>query len=297
MKPVLILILYLITLPAISVDETAYKKEIDDWQQKRLKSLTAEDGWLTLIGLFWLKEGENKFGSDSSNAIVISKMPKIAGSLWLEKGKVRAEVRSNSNVTLDGKPVTSMAMEDDTSENTTVLKMGSVSFFIIKRGNKLGVRVKDTESDERVHFKGLQYFPINTKWRLQSRFEPYNPPKSIPILNIIGMVEDTPSPGALIFRVNGKEYRIDALKGDDEMKSLYIIFSDKTSGKETYGAGRYLYTEALGTDGSVVIDFNKAYNPPCAFTAFATCPLPPPQNKLPIRVEAGETYSRHPHNR
>ena len=186
-------------------------------------------------------------------------------------------------------------MEPDTGENKTTLRKGSVSFFIIERGKKLGVRVKDRESPERVHFEGLQYFPANMKWRVRCKFEPYKPGKTIPILNIIGMLEDSPSPGALVFQVDGKEYRLDAMEGEKEENNLYIIFADKTSGKETYGAGRYLYSEPLGADGTVVLDFNKAYNPPCAFTVFATCPLPPPQNKLPIRVEAGEKYSGHPH--
>jgi len=291
MKLLLILVLLFIALPAVSMDEAALKKEIDDWHQSRLKSLTAEDGWLTLIGLYWLREGENKFGSDPSNVVVISNIPKLAGSFYLEKGKVRAEILPQAKVTLDGKPVTSVSMEPDTAENTTILKKGSVSLFVIERGKKFGVRVKDRESPVRVQFKGLQYYPTSAKWRVQCKFEPYKPAKSIPILNIIGIVEDSPSPGALIFQIDGKEYRIDAMEGDQKEKTLYVIFADKTSGKETYGAGRYLYSEPMGTDGTVVLDFNKAYNPPCAFTAFATCPLPPPQNKLPVRVEAGEKYS------
>ncbi len=295
MKSLLILIVLFLALPVLSMDEAAFKKEIDDWRQSRLKSLTAENGWLTLVGLYWLREGENKFGSDPSNVVVISNMPKVAGSFFLEKGKVRVEILPAANVTLEEKPVTSMSMEPDTSEKPTVLKKGSVSLFVIERGKRFAVRVKDRESPVRVHFEGLQYFPAGTKWRVQCKFVPYKPAKSISIVNIIGMVEDTPSPGALVFQANGKEYRLDTMEGDKEENTLYVIFADTTSGKETYGAGRYLYSEPLGADGTVVLDFNKAYNPPCAFTAFATCPLPPPQNKLPIRVEAGEKYSGHPH--
>ncbi len=294
MKSLLILIVLFFSLPVLSMDEAVFKKEIEDWRQSRLKSLTSEDGWLTLVGLYWLHEGENKFGSDPTNAVVISNMPKVAGSFYLEKGKIRAEILPAANVTLADKPVASVVMEPDTSENKVTLRKGGVSFFVIERGKKFGVRVKDRQSPVRTKFQGLNYFPASPKWRVQCKFEPYKPGKSIPIMNIIGILEDSPSPGALVFQVDGKEYRLDAMEGEKEEKTLYIIFADKTSGRETYGAGRYLYSEPLGADGTVVLDFNKAYNPPCAFTAFATCPLPPPQNKLPIRVEAGEKYSGHP---
>ncbi len=187
-----------------------------------------------------------------------------------------------------------MELKSDETGEPTLLHLGSLTFHVIKRGERLGVRVKDKENPARIKFPGLQYFPIDPKWRVTAKFVPYNPPKKIPILNVLGMLQDEPSPGTLEFQVNGKTYRIDPIteQGSDE---LFLIFADQTTGKETYGAGRYLYTPQAGPDGKVLIDFNKAYSPPCAFTAYATCPLPPPGNKLAVRIEAGEKYSKNLH--
>jgi uncharacterized protein (DUF1684 family) len=192
---------------------------------------------------------------------------------------------------IEGVPATSMDLQTDAADKATVMKMGSLTFFVIRRGDKFGLRVKDKQNPARARFAGLDYFPADPKWRLTSRFEPYNPPKIIPIVNVLGMVENMTSPGALSFEINGSGYRLDPVveKGS---KQLFVIFADKTSGRETYGAGRYLYVEPADADGKIVVDFNKSYNPPCAFTKFATCPLPPRQNRLAIRVEAGEKKYR-----
>jgi uncharacterized protein len=167
------------------------------------------------------------------------------------------------------------------------VQAGTVRFQIIKREPRYAVRVKDSQAETRTNFKGLEYFPLDSKWRVEARFEPYNPMKKIPIDDVTGRKSDSDSPGALAFTVDGKEYRIDPIleEGSDE---LFIIFRDATSKDATYGAGRYLYAKKPGPDGKVIVDFNKAYNPPCAFTPYATCPLPPQQNRLPFRIEAGE---------
>ena len=178
-----------------------------------------------------------------------------------------------------------MKVSADADGKPTTLQLGSLSFFVIKRGDRMGVRIKDKTSPMRAAFKGIDEYPIRPEWRVVARFEPYKD-KKIPIANIIGQVEDNPSPGAVVFDWQGKTYRIDALEGGDD-GSLFLVFGDQTNGKETYGAGRFLDT-APPKDGKVVVDFNTAYNPPCAFTAFATCPLPPAENKLALRVEAGE---------
>jgi uncharacterized protein (DUF1684 family) len=271
-------------------DQTAHQNEIQKWQSNRLASLTKDDGWLTLVGLFWLNEGENKFGSDAKNAVVLpkEKAPAVAGSLWLEKGHVRLAARSGVEITADHKPVTAFDLKDDNDDNgPTILKLGSLLINVIKRGERIGVRVKDTESRTRREFKGLEYFPIDSKWRIEARFEPYQPPKTIPITNVLSMTDDETSPGALAFEVDGKTYRIDPIleKGETD---LFIMIADGTTGRETYGAGRYLYVSPPDATGKVVVDFNKLYSPPCAFTNFATCPLPPQQNHLPFRIDAGE---------
>ena len=278
------------TRPVTAVDVSAHKSEIQKWQSDRLASLTKDDGWLTLVGLFWLNEGENKFGSDPVNPIVLpkDKAPRLAGSLWLEKSHVRLAARPSVEITVDGKPVTALDLKDDNDDSgPTILKLGSLLINVVKRGDRIGVRVKNTESRTRREFKGLEYYPIDPKWRIEARFEPYQPPKTIPITNVLSMTADETSPGALAFEFDGKTYRIDPIleKGETD---LFVMIADETTGRETYGAGRYLYVSPPDASGKVVIDFNKAYGPPCAFTNFATCPLPPRQNHLPFRVEAGE---------
>ncbi|MEK6408241.1 MAG: DUF1684 domain-containing protein [Acidobacteriota bacterium] len=277
------------TNPALVSDEPSYLKQIERWRSERLEEINGNNGWTSLVGLFWLNEGQNKLGSDPSNDIVLprERAPKFAGSLLLDKGVVRLEATPDAGITNGDKTVRTLVLQSDADGLATVLKLGSLTLFVIKRGEKLGLRVKDKQSPARSSFAGLDYFPINSKWRLEARLEPYDPPKIVPIANVLGMVDNMTSPGALVFQVNGKTYRLDPVleKGS---KQLFIIFADKTAGKETYGAGRYLYADPPGEDGKVVVDFNKAHNPPCAFTQFATCPLPPRQNRLPFRIDAGE---------
>jgi uncharacterized protein (DUF1684 family) len=276
--------------PPVAFDESAYRNDIGKWQSDRLATLTKHDGWLTLISLYWLKEGENKFGSDPANAIRLprDRAPLVAGSLWLENGHVRMTSHPAIEITAAGAPVTSLDMRDDTDDRgPTILKFGTLLLNVIKRGDRIGVRVKDSDSRTRREFKGLENYPIDPKWRIEARFEPYQPAKVIPITNVLGMTDDETSPGAIVFDVDGKTYRVDPIleKGETD---LFVIISDGTTGKETYGAGRYLYVTPPDKSGKIVIDFNKAYSPPCAFTNYATCPLPPPQNRLPFRIEAGE---------
>jgi uncharacterized protein (DUF1684 family) len=272
----------------------AYAEEVEQWKAKRLASLKGDDGWLSLVGLHWLKEGENKIGSDPSSDVPLpeGKAPRAAGSLFLNNGKVRIEARPRSGITSEGRPFTSLDLTSDADGKPTVLKLGALTFHVIKRGDRLGVRVKDTDAPTRTNFSGLEYFPTDERWRVDARFEPHNPPVTIPITNVLGMEEDDPSPGAIVFDIDGKTYRLDALTEEGE-EQFFVIFADQTSGKETYGAGRYLYAGPPDSQGRLLIDFNEAYSPPCAFTKYATCPLPPEQNKLPVRVEAGEKFAGH----
>lgn len=271
-------------------EDSSYTEAIEKWRAERLEEINGEDGWTTLVGLFWLDEGGNKFGADPSNKIVLPRRsaPKFAGSINLDKGILTLEAQPDAGITADGKAVTTLVLQSDADGKLpTVLKLGSLKLFVIKRGDKLGLRVKDKQNPARANFLGLDYFPIDQKLRLNSKFERYDPPKIIPIVNVLGMTDNMISPGALAFEVGRKTYRLDAVleKGS---KQLFIIFADETTGKETYGAGRYLYANPPGANGEVVLDFNKAHNPSCAFTKFATCPLPPRQNRLAIRVAAGE---------
>lgn len=288
------------TPTAAPTDQAAYKSELQKWQNDRLAGLTKDDGWLTLIGLFWLNDGDNKLGSDPKNAIVLpqAKAPGYAGTISRTEAGIYLTPGPNpgmSVVTPQGEPEKQVAklptkfkLKSDTDDGgPTIIKLGSLRMNLIKRGDRFGLRVKDTESQTRREFKGLEYYPIDPKWRIEARFEPYQPPKTIPITNVLSMTDDETSPGALAFEVDGKTYRLDPILEEGET-DWFIMIADDTTGKETYGAGRYLYVTPADASGKVVIDFNKAYSPPCAFTNFATCPLPPRQNHLPLRIDAGE---------
>jgi uncharacterized protein (DUF1684 family) len=273
------------TAPAV---EPSFTGQVEAWRKDRLAGLTRDDGWLTLVGLYWLEQGENRFGSDAGNRVLFPKgrLPGFAGVMVRDGETVRLKAEPGAGITAGGKPVTEMEVKLDATGTPVVFEAGPVSFFLIQRGDRIGVRIKDKESETRHHFQGLEYFPADPRWRVTARFEPYQPPKQIKIANVLGQVQDNPSPGAVVFEWQGQSYRIEALEGGPE-GGLFLIFGDRTNGKETYGAGRFLDTDPP-KDGKVVVDFNTAYNPPCAFTAFATCPLPPKQNKLTLRVESGE---------
>jgi len=276
-------------------DAPSHLAEIEQWRAQRLERLRREDGWLSLVGLFWLQPGENRFGTDRGNRVVFPKAsgPGLMGSLHVAQGVVRVRVNPSVPVTHEGKLIRSLVLRTDADGDPTVLRYGSLAFHVIRRGDRLGVRVKDAESPARRGFKGIANFPADFSWRLKARLEPYDPPRKMSVPNVLGAPTQETSPGAVVFERDGQSHRLDAVheEGSDE---LFIIFGDKTNGHETYGGGRFVYAPKPGTDGRLVVDFNRAYNPPCVFTPYATCPLPPPQNKLPIRIEAGEkTYGEH----
>ncbi|MFA6954549.1 MAG: DUF1684 domain-containing protein [Thermoanaerobaculia bacterium] len=281
--------------PAAATETVAAKpmtpaEEVETWRARRIERLKADDGWLTLVGLSWLAEGDNSVGSVPKSVVALPEGKTAAneGTIRLEKGKATFVPATGTRVTIDGKAVTTPTeLKPDTSGAPTMLLSGTVKFYLIERGGKLGVRIKDSESEARKGFTGIDHYPVDPRWRFEARLEKYDPPKQIPITNVLGQTEPQPSPGALVFEVEGKTYRLEPiLEGDDP--SYFIIFGDATNRTTTYGAGRFLYAEPPGPDGKVIVDFNKAYNPPCVFSPFATCPLPPKQNKLPIAIEAGE---------
>ena len=267
---------------------TFYADQIRTWQEKRVVGLKQEDGWLTLVGLFWLDEGENRFGTDPGNKVIFpeGKGPAVAGTLIRQGDKLSVKATPGSGLTHKGQPVTEMELKADTTGEATVLELDTLSFFAIQRGDRIGVRIKDRKSPQLTGFKGLEFYPVQNDWRVEARFEPYNPPKKVAIPNVLGQVNESDSPGAVVFEKDGQTWRLDTLGSVDQ--GLSLIFGDGTNGHETYGAGRFLEIEGQPKDGRIVVDFNTAYNPPCAYTAFATCPLPPAQNKLALKVEAGE---------
>ena len=248
------------------------------------------DGWLSVIGLDWLDPGENLFGADSANTVVfppLEGIPLRAGSFFLEGETVRMEVEPGVPVTHDGEPVTSLVLPSDASGRPVTAQLGSLRWQVIQRQDLVGIRLRDTANAALGEFQGIESFPVSLEWRIPARFDRYDPPKVIEVPNVLGMINEQPSPGAVVFQVGGERLRLD-VTGDPEGRSFSVVFGDETNGLETYGGGRFLTVDAPDESGRLFIDFNLAYNPPCVFTAFATCPLPPPQNKLPVRIEAGE---------
>jgi uncharacterized protein (DUF1684 family) len=263
--------LLVLLLPAMALAVSAFDSEIAEWRRTREASLKADGGWLTVAGLFWLHEGANTFGKDPSNQIALPDGPARAGSFDLHAGKV--------TVTMDGSTRAAAPDSDD------VVKAGRLSLFVIKRGERYGIRLKDPESEYRRQFHGLESFPANETYRVTAHW--VAAPRRIPILNILGQTEESENPGYAEFQLHGKKLRLYPILEEPDAKELFYIFRDTTTGKETYPAGRFLYS-AMPKDGAVTLDFNKAYNPPCAFTPYATCPLPPKENHLDERIEAGE---------
>jgi len=279
-------------MPLRGADTAALEAEraaIDAWRTERAHSLTSDNGWLTLTGLFWLKAGDNSFGRASGNALVLDNpaLADRAGSFVLTGHQVRFIARTGAGVTHDGRPVTALDLAPDTSGQPTVLESGALRFHVIERAGNLGVRVRDLNNPHRSSFHGLEYFPVSTDWVVNARFERYPAQRQLKIINVLGMEVEMQSPGAVVFTRDGREWRLDTVLEEPGDTELFIMFADGTSGHETYGAGRFLYIPIPQGD-SVAVDFNKAYNPPCALNEFATCPLPPPQNRLKLRVTAGE---------
>jgi uncharacterized protein (DUF1684 family) len=258
---------------------TAYQDDILQWRKSRDAALRAPDGWTSLAGLFWLHEGANGFGADPASDVPLPAGPAHAGTFELKAGKI--------TVTMDGQ---TRAVTPDSKDVVTV---GRLNLWPIKRGDRFGIRLKDPESEYRRSFRGIEYFPIEEKYRITAKW--VAAPRQIPILNILGQMEPSENPGYAAFQLDGKEMRLYPIIEEPGDRQLFYIFRDLTTGKETYPAGRFFYSD-MPKDGQVLLDFNKAYNPPCAFTPYATCPLPPKENHLPVRIEAGEkTYHAEGH--
>ena len=268
-----------------------YKATIAQWDLKRVESLKAPNGWVNLAGLFWLKPGANNFGSDPKNDLVFKHpdMPAFAGTFHWQDSVVTWTSSKEGEVSLEGN-LFNQGIVFQPHGKSVLLELGSFRWNVIQREDKMGVRFRDLKSPALASFKGIERFPVDEKWKIEARLEPTFK-KTIPITNVLGQTVATPTAGKIVFAINGVAYQLDALEeGGDE---LFVIFGDNTSGVETYPAGRFVYVKRPGADGITEIDFNKAYNPPCAFSDYATCPLPPRQNILNISVTAGEKTYHH----
>ncbi len=271
-----------------------WRQDLEKWKREREQNLKKPFGWLSLVGMEWLHKGSNTIGSAADNRIRLSHGAAHVGDFDYDGENIFFTPAAGVSVLANGKPVTdTIAVASDQQENTTRFSHDSFQFYVIERG-KPALRIKDSQARTRLDFAGLDYFPADEKWRVKARFIPYDPPKSIEIVNVLGLLNKEPSPGAVEFELNGKTHRLDVIdEGGDE---YFVIFADRTNGRSTYGPGRFLYVKKPDENGETWVDFNRAYNPPCAFTDYSTCPLPPPQNRLREFIEAGEKKYRGGHH-
>ncbi len=292
-KPVFIFFAVIVLLasgcdssPSLITDEAAYLKTIEAWQHARLERLKGETGWLNLAGLYWLEEGENSFGSDPANDVVFpEKAEAFCGSLTLDSGMVTLNVSENALITHNDSPVSHMELKDDHGENTTYLQQGDLAWYIIKRAAMYGIRLRDLKHPRIDKLDHIPAYPVNTDYVVEATLFPFDAPKTMIVATPVeGFTESYQCPGELHFTLKRKEL---VLYPFTSGQGYFLVIADETTGVETYGAGRFMYSTPDST-GRIILDFNKAYNPPCAFSPFATCPIPPRENFLDVAIEAGE---------
>ena len=276
--------------------EQVFLAENAAWREQRRQELLQPDGWTSLVGLHWLDPGAHYIGSGGSSGIRLAVGPAKMGMLVLKQDRIEFTPESGAALTLDGEPLKGrVELHSDHEQAPSVIGFdeGKGKLTVIRRGDRYALRVKHADAPSRVNFAGVQYWNADPSWRVVGKFVANPPGKTIPIVDIVGMTTDSPNPGAVEFVRDGKTYRIEALAEDDS-GALFLVFADRTSGHGSYPAGRFLDAAKPDAQGRVVLDFNRTYDPPCAFTPFATCPLPPPENRLDLAIAAGEKAYAHP---
>ena len=276
--------------------DPAYRQSFEKWQAELVSDL--KQNWIPLAGLFWLKPGANRFGADPNLEIVLPKgsAPPQAGVFELQGWEVTVRLEPGVQASVGGVPLTTAKLQPDTAGKATVIELGHLRLHVIKRGEheeRVGIRVKDLESPALGRFKGLDFYPLDLAYRVTATWVPSDGKRTVAIPTVLGDVVPTPVPGEVRFKINGQDLRLTALGGDAE-HGLFFVFSDPTAKSDTYPAGRFLDTDPV-KDGKVVLDFNRAYNPPCAFTPYATCPLAPRENRVAAAIPAGERFDRTAH--
>ncbi|MGB1252001.1 MAG: DUF1684 domain-containing protein [Candidatus Promineifilaceae bacterium] len=271
------------------MNEHIFSAEMETWQAQRLASLRSPNGFLSLVGLCWLQMGVNQLGSaDANSCIFPAGLPDRIGTLTVSETAMQLTIADGVHATHKGAPIDSLTLYADSDPNgPTIIEHGSVSWFVIKRGDALGIRIRDTDSALLQRFAGVDRFPEDVAWRISAEFQPHLTPHTVPIPTILGTNADMLSPGVVKLSYQGHTQTLTALSSADS-KRLFLIIADKTTGQDSYGGGRFLTTEAIDENNQVLIDFNKATNPPCAFSPYATCPRPPAENRLPFAILAGE---------
>lgn len=263
-------------------DADVHAREVEAWRRARYAALLRDTSWLTLAGLHWLREGENTVGAAPDADVLLPAGPAEAGRIVVSADGVTATGAFRHA----GRPADGLRLESDANGEPTLLELGTLRFCLIERGGRPAIRTWDLAADARRRFAGIEHWPIDPAWRLVARVEA-TPGRTIAVPDVLGFVEERESPADVAFEVAGVTHRLQGLVGGTKGE-LWLVFGDATNGVETYGGGRFLYTAAPEPDRTVVVDFNRAYNPPCLFSHFATCPLPWEANRMPIRVEAGE---------
>jgi uncharacterized protein (DUF1684 family) len=272
-----------------------HQAEITEWRKDRINKLVARDGWLSLIGMHWLtKNASTRVGSGEANGTRIGVGPDKLGLLTIAAdNNILFQPETGVSITINGKPASGKhSIQSDASGTPTVVGFseGRGSFIVIERGGKLALRVRDSQSPTLIGFNGLDYFDIDRNYRIEAKFIPHDAGKTLDVINILGMVEPMMNPGRLEFFYNEQKYTLEAFDEGDHR--LFIVFADLTSGHDSYPAGRFVYAEYPDNTGMTILDFNKAYNPPCAFNDYSTCPMPPDSNRLDLAIKAGEKKPR-----
>ncbi|MGC9990227.1 MAG: DUF1684 domain-containing protein [Terriglobales bacterium] len=279
-----------------SRDQASWQRDLLAWRAQRATNLQAPEGWLSLIALGWLQEGDNTFGSaEDSRVQIAGKAPAHIAVVHLEKGALRLLPPVGGfpkDLLLDGQPAKEQVLFADDADKPSKLTIGTITIIVIHRDDRFALRVKDLQAPTRTAFHGLRWYEPNPAYRVHARWIPYNPPKTLDIPTVLGTTTHMPAPGAAEFTIDGKVVRLEPVLEDPKATDLFFILRDATSKTTTYGAGRFLYTDfpdhGLNQPGELWLDFNRLYNPPCSFTPYATCPLPPPRNRLSVPIPAGE---------
>ncbi len=266
--------------------DAAYRDSFEKWKAELVEDL--KQNWLPLAGLFWLKPGSNSFGSDSGNQIVLSTLPAHAGSFEFNGQVVTVKTSPGVEAKIAGKAATTAELQSDASDHPTVLEIGSLRMHVIKRGERIGIRVKDVKSPAVEKFHGMVFFPLDLNYRVTATWVPLTGKKTVDVPDVLGDITSTPVTGEVHFKINGQEVSLTDLGGDPS-KGLFFVFNDLTTKTDTYPGGRFLDTDPV-VNGTVVLDFNRAHSPPCAVTPYATCPLAPKENRLTVAIPAGEKY-------
>lgn len=282
--------------PKMDAAAIAFQHDEDAWRVQRRDTLLKPDGWTSLVGLHWIDPGAHYVGSAADNGIRLSMGPAHLGLLELKGDAFRFAPDKAATLTLDGQPLTGATdlRSDADANGPSVIGFddGKGSATVIARSGRYALRVRHADAPSRTGFAGLEFWPADRGWKIEGRFIPHPPGRTMEVANIIGSMDQMANPGVVEFTRDGKTYQIEAL--DEGEGVLFLVFADRTNGHGSYGAGRFLDAPMPDAHGKVMLDFNQSRNPPCAFTAFATCPLPPPENRLDLAITAGEKAYHKP---